>query len=458
MGEPTSIRIKNGLLVTMNERREVRRDDLLLEDGLIRAIGPCDRPVDAVIDAGDMLVLPGFVQTHVHLCQVLFRGLADDLDVVDWLKNRIWPLENAHDEESIYASAWLGTAELLAGGTTTILSMETTRHTDAVFQALLEGGLRAVAGNAMMDAEEPGTEMRGGTTAGVLAESARLWRSWHGRDGGRLQYAVTPRGPRNCSSELLSEIAGLSAEHGLLVHSHAAENGPLSERVARETGARDIILFNRLGLANSRLVLAHCIWLDEDELDLAAATGIKVTHCPSANLKLSSGIARIPEMRARGINVSLGADGAPCNNNLDMFNEMRLAALIHKPRCGPEAMAADEVLEMATLGGARALGMEREIGSIEVGKRADVILARRDGFHSSPSRFVPAASQVVYSLKAGDIDTTIVGGRILYRHGRLTVRDGRDVTQDADKAIERVLGRVPFRPLTSDARREGKGT
>ncbi|WP_246187325.1 5'-deoxyadenosine deaminase [Neomoorella glycerini] len=439
-----SILIKGGWLVTMNRQREIKQGDLLIEDGIIKAIGHFKGPARLTIDASEMIVLPGFIQTHVHLCQVLFRGLADDVDVVDWLKHRIWPLENAHDEESIYCSAWLGIAELLAGGTTTILAMETTRHTDAVFQALLESGMRAVAGNAMMDVQEPGTEMEGQDSRTVLAESKRLWRSWHGRDNGRLQYALTPRGPRNCSPELLSEIARLSAEEGLLVHSHAAENGPLAERVARETGVRDVVLFHRLGLASPRLVLAHCIWLDEQELELAASTGIKVTHCPSANLKLSSGFAKIPEMRSRGINVSLGADGAPCNNNLDMFNEMRLAALIHKPRCGPRTLPAEEVLEMATLGGARALGLEKEIGSLEVGKKADVTLVRRDRFHSSPWQRVPLPSQIVYSLKAGDVDTTLVEGRILYRHGRLTMRAGNDIVEAANTAIERVLERVPF--------------
>lgn len=443
-GELASILIKGGLLVTMNQRREIKQADLLIEGGLIKAIGHLEGPAQVIINADNMLVLPGFIQTHVHLCQVLFRGLADDVDVVNWLKDRIWPLENAHDEESIYCSAWLGIAELLAGGTTTILAMETTRHTDAVFHALLESGIRAVAGNAMMDAQEPGTEMQGQATHVVLAESKRLWRSWHSRDGGRLQYALTPRGPRNCSPQLLAEIARLSVDNGLLIHSHAAENGPLSERVAQETGLRDIVLFDRFHLASSRLVLAHCIWLDEEELNLVATTDIKVTHCPSANLKLGSGFAKIPEMRARGINVSLGADGAPCNNNLDMFNEMRLAALIHKPRCGPQALPAEEVLEMATLGGARALGMEREIGSLEVGKKADVVLVRRDGFHSSPWQSIPLPSQIVYSLKASDVDTTIVGGRILYQHGQLTIRKGKDVVDAANKAIDQVLERVPF--------------
>lgn len=194
-----SILIKNGTIFTMNPQKEIIQGDIYIEDGVIKEIGALDKKADQTLDAAGKLVLPGFVQTHVHLCQALFRGLADDVDVVDWLRGRIWPLESAHDEQSINASAYLAAAELIAGGTTTALTMETALHTDAVFEAVEDAGLRTFTGNAMMDVVEPGTEMRALDTEGSFQETRRLFDRWHGKDGGRVRFAVMPRGARNCS-------------------------------------------------------------------------------------------------------------------------------------------------------------------------------------------------------------------------------------------------------------------
>jgi cytosine/adenosine deaminase-related metal-dependent hydrolase len=443
-GNKGSILIKNGLIITMDSLHRILKGNIYIEEGILKEIGSTRLSADKVIDADGKMVSPGFIQTHIHLCQVLFRGLADDMDVVDWLKQRIWLFESAHDEDSINASAYLGIAELIAGGTTTALSMETTRFTDGVFEAALDSGFRGFCGNAMMDVVEPGTDMRGMNTAQSIAESKRLFNAWNGKGNGRLHYAIMPRGARNCSPELVSLSHAFAKDNGLLMHTHVSENGPLSERLKRETGMGDIELLFHQGVTDEKLVVAHAIWLNEEEIDLVKQTGVKIAHCPSANMKLSSGFCKVPEMLEMGIDISLGADGAPCNNNLDMFHEMRLASLIHKPRCGPTSMKAYEVLKMATIGGARCLGIDGEVGSLEVGKKADVILLNRNELHCSPSVGVAVDSQIVYSLKSTDVDTTIIDGIVLYENKRFTKLDKEKILNTAAIQAEKTLNRVPF--------------
>ncbi len=439
-----SILIKNALVVTMNPHDEIFRGSIYIVDGRIKEVGTKRETADKVIDAGGRIVMPGFIQTHIHLCQVLFRGLADDMDVVDWLKHRIWPFESAHNEDSINASAYLGIAELIAGGTTTALTMETTRYTDGVFSAIEESGFRGFCGNAMMDVVEPGTMMKGLSTQESFDESKRLFNTWHGKGNGRVNYTVMPRGARNCSPELVKRSHAFARENGLLLHTHVSENGPLSERLKKETGLGDIELLESQGVADEKLVVAHAIWLNENDVDIIKRRGVKIAHCPSANMKLSSGFCKVPEMLDMGIDISLGADGAPCNNNLDMFNEMRLASLIHKPRCGPTSMKAYEVLKMATMGGAKCLGIENEVGSLETGKKADIIIINTDELHCSPMAGVPVESQIVYSIKSSDVDTTIIDGVVLYENKKFTIMNKKKILETAGREIERLLDRVPF--------------
>ncbi len=431
----------------MDPTREELIADLRVDDGLISAIGTDVGTATETIDASGCLVLPGFVQTHVHLCQTLFRGLADDMDVVDWLRLRIWPLEQAHDDRSSYDSARLGIAEMIRGGTTCALTMESLHHTERIFDAILETGFRAFSGNAMMDRREPGTEMAGESTAASLAVTKALLNAYDCKGDGRLRYALCPRGTRNCTDELWLEATELARERNLLIHTHAAENQQQTARLAAE-GLSDVEYLASLGVAGPRLVLAHCIWISRKEVDLLAETAAKVTHCPSCNLKLASGLAPVPELLSRGVNVSLGADGAPANNNLDMFREMRLAALIHKPRAGPEALPAQKVLEMATIGGARALGVERELGSLEVGKRADIIILRRDGLHVQPL-VASIASEIVYAHNSHDVDTVVIDGRVVLRGGMFTELDEDEVGRLANESVTRLLCRTEDRePLS----------
>ena len=428
--------------MTMDISDSIRRGDLLIRDGRITEIAEgIKADADETIDARGCAVLPGFVQTHIHLCQTLFRGAADDLALIDWLKKRVWPMEAAHTRESIRASAQLGVAELIKGGTTCALTMETVRHTEEVLHVVEESGFRATVGKCMMDkGDDLPRELREETRASI-DESLDLMKEWNGKGEGRIRCCFAPRFAVSCTRELLSEVAKLAREHGALIHTHASENKSECEIVERETGMRNLAYLHSLGISGSQVVLAHCVHLDTQEMETLASTKTNVAHCPSSNLKLGSGLARVAEMLARQIPVSLGADGAACNNRLDMFTEMRTAALLQKLAHGPEILPAARVLRMATIDGARALGLEQEIGSLKVGKRADVIVVDLTQPHASPRR-EDVVSTLVYSAQASDVRATIIDGRVLMRDGGLLTLDQESVIAEANREASALADRA----------------
>ncbi|MGI9861498.1 5'-deoxyadenosine deaminase [Moorella naiadis] len=437
-----SILIKNGILVTMNPRREVLQGDIYIENDRIAAIGRAPATADRVIDARGQLVIPGLIQPHIHLCQALFRGRADDLELLDWLRLRIWPLEGAHDAESIYYSALLGIGELFLSGTTTIVDMESVHHTGAAIEAIAQSGIRALTGKVMMDYGDDVPASLKETTAASLKESVELLEKWHGYDHGRIQYAFEPRFVVSCTEELLQAVRDLARRYGVKVHTHASENRGECELVEKLHGRRNVLYLDDIGLTGPDLILVHCIWLNEAEQEVLARTGTRVVHCPSSNLKLASGICPVPELLERGTVVSLAADGAPNANNLDAFMEMRLAALIQKPRHGPTSMPAPLVFELATLGGARAMGLEQEIGSLEVGKKADLALVSLEGLHTQPADGVNVYTQLVYQAKGSDVTLTMVDGKIVMEKGELKTIDAAEVRQKANAAVQRVARRA----------------
>jgi 5-methylthioadenosine/S-adenosylhomocysteine deaminase len=438
----SSILIANALLVTMNSQREVYFGNLLVEDDRIKAIGRQEYAADRVIDARGRVVIPGLIQTHVHLCQSLFRGQADDLELLDWLRRRIWPLEAAHDPESVYISALLGIGEMFRCGTTAINDMETVRHTESAFEAIAAAGIRAISGKCMMDWGEAVPSALLEQTDASLQESVDLLEKWHGKCRGRISYAFNPRFAVSCTENLLKQVGDLSRKYRVKVHTHASENRGEIALVERERGMRNIEYFRHLGLAGADLILAHCVWLSGGELEILRKHRIKAVHCPSSNLKLASGIAPVPKMLGLGIPVSLGADGAPCNNNLDPFTEMRLAALIQKPLHGPRVMPAQTVFEMATLGGAEALGLADAIGSLEPGKKADLALMDMGRLHCAPFAGGNIYGKLVYQARGTDVTLTMVDGRVVYENGRLATIDEEDIIRKAGESIERLGKRV----------------
>ena len=431
-----SILIKGGSIVTMDEQNSIVRGDLLIRNGRIESIGTVKDTDATIIEADGCVVLPGFVQTHLHLCQTLFRGAADDLSLIDWLKKRVWPMEAAHTAASIAASARLGIAELIKGGTTCALTMETVSHTDEVFKVVDETGFRATVGKCMMDKGEevpPGLQEE---TEASIAASIALLDKWNGRADGRIRYCFAPRFAISCTSALLSTVAQLARQRGVMIHTHASENKTECAMVEQETGMRNIAYLESVGISGKHVALAHCVHVDSDELNLLSSSGTNVVHCPSSNLKLGSGIAPVKEMLQAGVSVSLGADGAACNNRLDMFTEMRTAALLQKALHGPEVLPARQALRMATIEGAKAMGLDQEIGSIEPGKRADIVVLNISVLHATPAP-IDIASAIVYSAQPEDVQTVIIDGRIVLRDRELLTLDEAKVRSDAnEQAVE----------------------
>jgi 5-methylthioadenosine/S-adenosylhomocysteine deaminase len=435
--------IRNAVIVTMNGSNEVLKGDVLITGNRITSIGDhLTEQVDVIIDAGGKVLLPGFVQTHIHLCQTLFRGRADDLALIDWLRQKIWPLEAAHDEDSVYYSALLGLGELIRSGTTTILDMETVHYTDSAFRAIQESGMRALSGKVMMD---HGTEVPLALqeqTESSLQQSVDLLERWHGAANGRIQYAFCPRFVVSCTEELLIGVRDLSEQYKVKVHTHASENLDEIALVEAERGMRNVVYLDHIGLAKPNLILAHSIWLNDEEKRIIRDRGVKVTHCPGSNMKLASGVAQIPELMREGIAVGIGADGAPCNNNLDMFQEMRLTAFMQKIQHGPTVMDARTVLRMATMGGAEVLGLEKEIGSIEVGKLADFQLLDLEDFHAYPSYDADLFSRVVYAATRGDVDTVLIDGEIVMQGKMVKTIDRKRVLTESDRTLKGLLNRI----------------
>jgi 5-methylthioadenosine/S-adenosylhomocysteine deaminase len=433
--------IRNATIVTMNDRLEVINGAVAVRDGRIVSVGsePGGRH-EKIIDARGGYLLPGLIQTHIHLCQTLFRGSADDMPLLEWLKRRVWPLEAAHTAATLRASVQLAAAELLLSGTTTVLTMETVHDTDVVFETVDLMGMRAVIGKCMMDSDREVPRRLQERTRDSIDESVALHKRWNGQAGGRLHAAFAPRFAVSCSRELLEAVADLSRAEHALVHTHASESRDEIALVRQMTGCRsNIDYLAAVTLASPRLCAAHCVWVDDRDQQLLAEHGIKVMHCPGSNLKLGSGIAPIAEMRARGIVVSLGADGAACNNRLDMFEEMRLAAVLQAMRQQPGVLPARDILWMATRAGARTLGLEQEIGSLEVGKKADVIVVDRDRPHLVPGP--DPYSTLVYAARGSDVRTTIVDGEVLVDGFAHTRVDPLQVSRYAAEAAAMLVRR-----------------
>lgn len=424
----------------MDAANSIVQGELLIVDGKIAAVGGSGHAADVTVDATGCAVIPGFVQTHIHLCQTIFRGAADDLALIDWLRKRVWPMEAAHSATSIAASARLGIAELIKGGTTCALTMETVNHTDEVFRAVEESGFRATVGKCMMDKGDEVPAALREQTARSIEESLALLDEWHGRADGRIRYCFAPRFAISCTRELLEKVARLARERSVMIHTHASENRTECELVESDTGMRNIAYLHSLGLTGPHVALAHCVHLDDSEIDALAVSQTNVVHCPSSNLKLGSGVAPIAKLLERDVSVSLGADGAACNNRLDMFTEMRTAALLQKAMHGPEVLPANRVLRMATIGGARALGLEAEIGSLEAGKRADVAIVRMERLHMTPATDV--VSTLVYAAEAADVDTVMIDGRFVMRDRKLLTLDELDVVGRANAEAKELMKRA----------------
>ncbi len=435
-----TILLRGGTLLPLEDGAGAARGDLLISGSRIAALGKIEPPKDAeMVDCSGCFLMPGLVQTHLHLVQTIFRGAAEDLKLLDWLRLRVWPLEAAHDETSLRASVRLGLLDLLSTGTTTILDMGTTHGGDIVAEELIRSGIRARFGQAMMDGGEGVPARLLETTRASLDASAALVKRWGKASGGRIGYAYAPRFALSCTRDLLEAVSALSKMTGALVHTHSNEDTDERAAVQQATGKSPVAYLVDTGIASERTVIAHGVNVDDHELALLQQTRTSVAHCPSSNLKLASGIANVPRLRAAKVTVGLGADGAACNNRLDGFEEARLATLLARTVAGQGALTAGDALLMATREGARMLHLEEETGSLVVGKRADVIVL--DGSRlAGPGG--DAAARIVFGGGSRAVRDVLVDGTFLVRNGTPTTFDPAEVRAKAAEAFPPLLKRA----------------
>jgi cytosine/adenosine deaminase-related metal-dependent hydrolase len=406
----------------------VIEDGAVVVDGSrIQAVGQRDALVDQYADRETHeydVLLPGFVGGHIHSVQSLGRGIADDTELLDWLFDYVLPMEASLSAEEMDVAARLGYLELIENGTTTCIDHLSVAHADRAFEAAGELGIRGVLGKVLMDQRSP--EPLREDTETALAETERLIDQYHGSFDDRVRYAVTPRFAVSCTEACLRGARDLADEYdGVRIHTHASENRSEIETVENDTGLRNIHWLDEVGLTGEDVVLAHCVWTDESEREVLAETGTHVTHCPSSNMKLASGVAPVEDYLDRGINVALGNDGAPCNNTLDPLTEMRQASLLQKvDPLDPTATPARVIFEMATRNGAKAAGFDR-LGELREGWRADIV-----GLDTDLTRAVPlhdVFSHLVFAAHGDDVQFTMVDGNVLMADGEVTVVDAEEI-------------------------------
>jgi len=436
--------LRGGTLVTLDgEARVLPGWDLLIEDGRIAALGPnLDPPKGSrMVGVSNNLVLPGLIQGHLHLGQTFFRGLAEGRRLLPWLRDRIWPLESAHDEESAYWCSLLGVAECLLTGTTTIQDIGIGPGARGLLRALVDSGLRAQAGKCLMDGGDGLPPKLAEDPEATLAETEELGDAFDGAGGGRLRYGLNPRFILTASDRLWRGIRELAERRGWPVHTHALEQREETEAVRALKGRDEIEYFDQEGILATDFRIAHGVWLTDDHLRRVASHRFSVVHCPSSNLKLGSGVADVVKIRSAGVPVGVGADGAPCNNDLDAFEELRLAALLQMLHHGPGSFSGLDALRLATSEGARALGLEAEVGSLEVGKRADLLVLdlARPEMLAAPQ--VDVHDLVAFGASSASVRHVLVDGEPLVEDGRLTRLDLEEIRRRAGASLDAVIRR-----------------
>lgn len=412
---------------------------VVVSGSTIEAVGSRDRIVDRYPSHERQrydVISPGLVAGHVHSVQSIGRGIADDVALLDWLDDHVLPMEAAMSADDMTVAARLGYLELIESGVTTCIDHLSVHHADRAFEAAAELGIRGVLGKALMDTGEPAELTE--STADALADSRRLIERFHGTRGDRLRYAVTPRSAMTCTEACLRGARTLAdAYEDVRIHSHAGETREENAAIRRERGAGNVDWYHDVGLTGSDVVLAHCVWTDDSERELLAETGTHVVYCPSANMKLASGVAPIVDYLNRGVSIAIGSDGPPCNNTLDPFTELRQACVLQKvDRLDPAALTAPKVFELATIGGARAAGFDR-VGALREGWSADLIGLRTDVARATPVHDVHA--HLVYSAHGDDVAFSMVDGTVLMEEGRVTVADAGTIRRNATAAAESII-------------------
>lgn len=394
---------------------------VLVRDGIIADIFPegtnSEVPDKAEIINGNFhsIIFPGLIQTHIHMCQTLHRNMAENIALLPWLRDHIWPYEASLTKKSMGLSVLNALKEIVSSGTTAVLDMGTVRHQDVIFEVMDLAGFRYTGGKAMMDMGEGVPQDLAEKTDTSISQSMELFEKFDNTANGRLHYAFAPRFVLSCTNGLLQEVRKLSDRHGVLIHTHGSEHKEEVEYIRSKTGFGNISYLNHIGALNERSVIAHTVHLDDDEIEMVRQMGVSCVHCPSTNLKLGSGIAPIHDYIKKGITVGIGADGAPCNNALNIFNEIKMASLLQKGlNHDASIMIAKDALRLATINGAKIL-RNKKIGKIKKGMEADLICLDMDTPQTVNFIHHPSAT-VVFSCDPRNVTGTMVAGKFLYRN------------------------------------------
>jgi len=453
LAKPSSILIEDAIIVAVDPRRRVIEGGSILVEGdrIAEIRGPeGGRPEKAEqrISAKGMAVIPGLIDTHLHLAQSLLRGCADDLSLVEWLRQRVWPIQGCFTEKDGRASAELSMLEMMRSGTTSFVGVDVVSRYgfDGIAKSVVKAGMRGALAKTIMDSPgygRKGTIMPAGLVEekeACIREAKSMVKKWNRIKGGLVKTWLAPRSLGGCSRDLYEEVANLAEEQRTRVTMHLAEVKEDARYAKQNFGMTPFEFIEKVGLARPGSLFAHMVWLTDRDVRRVAETKANVAHCPSSNLKLASGIPKVPELLEAGANVGLGCDGAPCNNSYDMIREMKIAAVIQKARLlDPLTMPATSVLEMATVRGAEAMGMGSEIGSIEVGKKADLVFIDLKKPHLTPFRSI--VSNIVYSAMGSDVDTVMVDGRVLLRHGNVLTLDEERIIGEAQRRQDELISR-----------------
>lgn len=442
---------ENATIITMNAERHIIRDGAIAVSGTrIAAVGKKQDIREAFagdeerIDLKGMVVIPGLVNTHVHLTQALIRGSVDDMGLIDFLVKGIWVLMGNYDQDDARISAELCILEMLKSGTTAFVESMLALHYgfDGIARVVERSGIRAALAKTVMDTPSyvEGHPMHQGMVEdrdAAFQQALDMHAKWNGAADGRIQVWFGPRPPGGCSPELYREMMAAANERGMGVTMHLAEVQEDVAYIRQQYGMRPVEFVESVGMSGPRVLLIHTVWLDDEDIKRLAETGTHVTHNPISNTKLASGIAPIPAMLSAGVNVSLGTDAGTCNNTYDMIHDMRWASALHKVNhFEPTITPCETILEMATINGARAMGLETEIGSLEVGKRADFVALDLDKPHLVP--ISDPVSAIVFAANGSDVDTVVIDGKIVVERGQALTLDEERILHEAKEKAGKV--------------------
>lgn len=439
-GDSVDIIIHHGLIVTLDEAGTVIDNGyVIINQKQIVEIGEEDKwkgkyYSDKVIDAQGSIVMPGLVNTHTHLAMTMFRGMADDLPLQDWLQNHIWPAEGKYVRaETVYAASMLAMVELIRSGTTTFNDMYF--FEEEVALAASQIGMRAVVGEGILDFPTPNSR----TPEEALDYAIQLHEKW--ADNPLINVSVAPHSPYTCSEEVLKKCRRVADSLNLPVHIHLSETAGEVEDMRKSKGISPVAYLERIGFLGERTSAAHCVHVSPRDIDILASHQIAVAHNPQSNMKLASGVAPVPRMQEAGLTISLGTDGAASNNDLNMWEEINTAALLHKViQNDPTVLNAETAVRMATNGGARTLGLETITGSIEPGKHADLIIVAKDEVHSMPAYDIYA--MLAYVSDGSDVETVLIDGKLVMENRKILAIDEAEIIAEFRRLTDEIAQNV----------------